>query len=70
MKREREWERVEGEEREEGGVEGGGQKREVTGPARKTKQGVYVNHDNLKQKTSVWFVSLKVLEVTFCVEAG
>ena len=38
-------------------------------PARKTKQGVYaiINHDNLKQKASVWFVSLKVFETTFCV---
>ena len=38
-------------------------------PARKTKQGVYaiIYHNNLKQKASVWFVSLKVLEVFFCV---
>lgn len=33
------------------------------------KQGVYavIDHDNVKQKASVWFVSFKVLEVTFCV---
>ena len=33
------------------------------------KQGVYaiIDNDNLKQKASVWFVSLKVLEATFCV---
>ena len=35
-----------------------------------TKQGVYaiLNHDNLRQNASMWFVSLKVLEATFCVE--
>ena len=37
--------------------------------SRKTKQVVYTikNHDNFKQEASVWFVSLKVLEATFCV---
>ena len=47
------------------GSGGGG----TVAPAIKTKQGVYaiINHDNLKQKASVWFVSLKVLEATFCV---
>ena len=47
---------------------GGGGERTVA-PARKTKQSVYaiINHDNLKQKASAWFVSLKVLEATFCV---
>ena len=41
----------------------------VVAPARKTKQGVYaiINHDNLKQKASVLFVSLKVLGASFCV---
>ena len=38
-------------------------------PVRKTKQGVYAitNHDNFKQEASVWFLSHKVLEATFCV---
>ena len=41
----------------------------LVAPARKTMQPVYaiINHDNLKQKASVWFVSLEVLEATFCV---
>ena len=35
--------------------------RGTVAPIRKTKQGAYViiNHDSLKQKASVWFVSLK-----------
>ena len=35
---------------------------------RKTKQSGYaiINHDNLKPKASLWFVSLKILEATFC----
>ena len=34
-----------------------------------TKQGVYaiINHDNLKRKKTMWLVSLKALEATFCV---